>query len=164
MIGSRLTAVALLALLHTVALADWRYSKDVDQMTGKARVIAELESNNQLDLDYPYKGRNFGRLYVVQKPGRKLEVLFIIERGQLVCPIEDCAVTIRFDEQTAQRFSVVPPDDHSSTVLFINSTSSFIAKAKKAKRILVAATVYQSGTPVLEFRSVEPLSWPPRIP
>jgi hypothetical protein len=151
----------LLALLASAsAHADWSYSEDTDAMTSKRTSYAQLQSDNSLNLGFPYKGKNHGNLTVRQHPKYGLNVIFTIDKGQLICRSYDgCSVMVRFDDKPAVRFGANGPADHSSDTIFISGASQFVASASKAKRILVQANVYQSGSPVLEFSSSTPLLW-----
>lgn len=142
------------------ANADWRYDKQLDRLTGKSQLIAELESINELSLGFPYAGRNHGTIYIVQHPMHGLRVAFAIERGQLLCQVDGCSIKVRFDDKLTT-FSADQPADHRTTALIIDNAKRFLDLAKKARRILVSAMIYQHGAPVLEFHSAEPLKWPP---
>lgn len=157
---SAITMAALLAC--TSALASWRYVDNVDQMTSKATSHAVLESSNSLNLDSPYTGKNNGTLTVRKHPRYGTSVIFSIEQGQLMCRSSQCDVKVRFDDGQPITFSGTEPADSSSTMIFINNSSKFIAAASKAKRILVQTSVYQNGAPVLEFFAPEPLVWKPK--
>lgn len=140
--------------------ADWQYSNDADAMSGKTEHNAALRSTNSLTLDFPYKGKNHGTLDIRQHPRYGLDVILSIEKGQFLCPsYRGCTVMVKFDDKPPLQYSGTGPADHSSTVIFIKNQPRFIAEAKKAKRILVQANIYQSGAPVLEFASLKPLEW-----
>lgn len=151
---------AMLLSLATSASADWRYDSNVDQMTDKKVLWATLESNNSLKLKFPYAGRNYGTIYIRQHPKSGLNVMVSVEQGQILCStFDECSVTVRFDDGRPITFSAVGPSDHSSNKLFLHGEAKFVAEAKKAKRILVALTMYQAGQQVPDFHSSAPLDW-----
>lgn len=158
------TLAALLALLAVHCHAEpWRYDRSNDVMTGKASVEAVMISNNNLDLEFPYKSaNNFGFLAVRQHPTHGLDVIVGIDKGQMLCHRNDCQVSVKFDDAQPIVFAGNPPSDHSSTAIFIRDSGRFIAQAKKAKRVLVQFTAFRNGTPVLDFYSPDSLVWPPR--
>lgn len=152
----------LLATTGLSAQADWSYQKDIDAMTSKSATYATLQSSNSLNLDFPYKGQNNGYLTVRQHPKYGLDVIFRVDKGQLLCSAYNgCVVTVRFDDKPAMRFSGTGPADHSSDTIFLSGAQSFIAEAKKAKKILVQSNIYHNGAPVLAFSALQPLIWAP---
>lgn len=151
---------AVLGLLAPWAYADWQYRNDTDKMTSKAAKFAILESNNSLDLPFPYRGKNYGRLQVRQHPKFGLDVIVMVDKGQIMCSsYSGCPITVRFDDNAPIRFSGTEPADHSSDTVFVQGAQRFITQAQKAKRILVELTMYQAGNQVLEFHSSSPLEW-----
>jgi len=82
-----------------------------------------------------------------------------IERGQYVCGVELCIVHVRFDSGPIQTFSASEPDDHRTTMLFLNNAARFVSQLPKAKVVQVETTFYQEGTQAVEF-NVEGLNWP----
>jgi hypothetical protein len=139
----------------------WSTRNEVDALTQKQSVIASLLSQNQLALQTPYEGRNFGRLSVRQSPRFGLDAYFEIERGQLVCgfTVDSCKASLSFDGAPPQSFGMVKPADNSSTTLFFAEPKRFIAAARKAKEIRLSATVFQAGDPTFSFATDAPLDW-----
>lgn len=155
-------AIVLLAVCAATQ-AEWRYSENEDQMSGKRITHAQLESNNSLKLEFPYAGTNYGRIYVRQHPKHGRNVLVTIDKGQILCnSYQGCSASIRFDDKPPMKFSASESGDHDSKVIFLNDAKRFIDAASKAKKVLVQVTIYQSGDQVLEFYSAAPLSWTPR--
>lgn len=161
---SRQVVLGLLALLiGAPAWADWKYSQDIDQMTGQTRYLASATSVNSLSLQFPYAGQNTADLVVRQHPKSGTNVYLILDKGQILCSTyEQCSIGIKFDNAPPQRFRASPSSDRSSNIVFINSESGFLAKAKSAKSILVGIEVYQNGLQVLQFPALTPLVWPPK--
>jgi hypothetical protein len=110
---SRFLALGLLTTfgLTGVASAQWRYSQDEDQMTSKMTSYAQAESSNSLELDFPYKGRNRGTLWVRQSQRRGTNAAIAIEQGQIICGFGEgeCMSIVRFDEGPPQRFAMAHP-------------------------------------------------------
>lgn len=150
----------ILGLAYLTASADWQYVSDTDAMTGKPTKLAILQSNNSLDLGFPYKGTNHGNLAVRRHPKQGVGVIFMVQKGQIICPaLDDCSIFVRFDDAKPASFRVNKPADHSSTIIGIADSSRFITSASKAKRILVQVVMYQAGQQVLEFQTTKPLEW-----
>jgi len=155
-----LIIAAMLACTSTYA--SWRYQTDSDAMTSKKTTHAILESSNSLNLSSPYKGTNYGTITVRKHPRWGTNVMFSIGQGQLMCSSYDCKIQARFDDQTPVIFTGTESEDRDSTVIFLQNSSKFIGLAKKAKRILIQASIYQNGAPVLEFFAPTPLEWAPK--
>lgn len=155
----RQVAVAVIfGAWSTLVMAQWHYKESTDKMSGRQIKSAMIESSNSLSLDFPYGGRNHGNLLVRQHPQYGLDVIFYVDKGQIPCTL-GCTGQVRFDDGKPQRVRLDPPADHDSTTVFIQNPRAFIASAKKAKRILVQVTMYQAGSPILEFDTPESLKW-----
>lgn len=129
----------------------WQYSESEDRMTNQKTKTAFVISSNTVEFAFPYGGELHASLILRKKRGSD-NVILKIEKGQLTCgDYSRRSVSVRFDEGPARRFSVSEAADHSSTTVFINNEKSFIAEAKKAKKIRIEAIVYQNGSPIFEF-------------
>jgi hypothetical protein len=138
----------------------WSYNSRRDAMTDVREVYAQIESINSIRLAFPYEGRNHGNLFVLEHPHHGRNVIFTVDKGQILCRRGDCAVTVRFDKGAAQIFRANPSPDGSSKVVFLQEREQFIAAASKAKSILLQATMYQAGGQLFEFRTNFALKWP----
>lgn len=136
----------------------------VDQMTGKHIEAVIAVSESSLNFSFPYSGQNFGQLDIYKHPRRGEGVRLMIEQGQIMCSeYAGCPILIRFDQDQPIRFEGVGAADHDPTVVFLQGgVSRFIAKAKKARSILVQFRAFQNGEPVLSFATPEGLQWPPQ--
>jgi hypothetical protein len=154
---------ALTAALPVLACAgQWQYDTVPDKMTSKVTATAILTSDNSLDLAFPYKGANYGRINVRQHPRHGLDVIIDVDKGQILCrSYSGCPILVRFDDRPPRTFSGSEPADNNSTVAFIRDARGFIAEAKRAKRILVQVNMFQQGAQTLEFSTPAPLAWPP---
>lgn len=132
-------------------------------MTSKEMKLAAIVSDNSLNLPFPYNSsNNFGELQVRNRPGKGTDVIFSIQKGQIICPSygDGCTVTVRFDQAPPIKFGGIGPTDNSSDTVFLHDTKRFIAGASKAKKILVQVTMYQAGSQTLEFSPPSGLVWP----
>lgn len=169
------TMILILALLMVaVPIADgaqsfswtaWTYNTSTDPMTGATVKMAAILSTNQVEFKFPYNGPQRAVLVlrrIVAKDGtydiQDEGAAFSIQRGQFVCPAGDCRIRIRFDDAPPEWWDVSEPADHSSNVLLFDGAWAFPPKVEKAKTVLIAATVYQEGTPVFTFK-VAGLKW-----
>ncbi|MGI8894412.1 MAG: PsiF family protein [Casimicrobiaceae bacterium] len=158
--NTRIALAGIVAVISLSARAEWTYRQTIDEMTGKPVQEARITSDHSLNLDFPYRGPNFGHLIVRQRTPSALDVIVAIDKGQIICDhYSGCSVNVRFDDGPSVKFGVTGPADRSSTVLFINDAPRFIASAKKAKRILAQLVLYQAGNNVLTFTTVPSLAW-----
>lgn len=138
---------------------NWAYSTDVDKVRGATTYYAETTSTNTIAQSPPYDSDTNMRLVVRKSQKGGSDVLMIISSGQMMCPsYEGCSATVRFDDRTPERISLNGPADNSSETVFVAGASSFIAKLKRAKRVVVEKTLYQAGEPQFEF-DVSNLKW-----
>lgn len=130
----------------------WMYTDQEDPMTSAKTYWAAVRSTNEIELDFPYRGAQRATLTLRTHPRHGKDVIFSIEQGQLLCPsYEGCTVLVRFDEDKAVRYSANGPADNSTETLFLGNYGSFAEKMMRAKRVRIAAEIYQAGAPVFEF-------------
>jgi hypothetical protein len=131
---------------------NWRYGHSDDQMS-KGRVHqATTTSTNVVEFDFPYRGSQRGMLTLRTHPKYGKDVIFNIERGQLlVRSYENSSALVRFDDADPISFKVVGAEDHSSTSAFFMDYQGFVSKMMKSKRVRISIPVYQQGSPVFEF-------------
>lgn len=136
----------------------WNYQDYTDDLTGKPVKSAWIKSINEVNFSFPYQGAQRAQLTLRKHPKHGTDTILQIEKGQFVCGVSDCMVSVRFDDGPVQQFGVVEAADHSSNVLFFSNYSRFLQAVRKAKRVYIAAVVYQEGNPTFEF-NVEGLEW-----
>lgn len=127
-------------------------------MPGKTVSRAYVSSLNAVDFQFPYGGTQRATLTIRKHPRWGRSVYVSIDKGQFVCGYGDCDVHVRFAKGSAQRMSSSELDDHSSNVLFISNTSSFIGQARKSEKVFVEANFYQQGSRVFEL-DISDLNW-----
>lgn len=131
---------------------DWHYSSEEDPMS-KGRWHSALRlSLNTHEFSFPYQGAQHGALSLRSHPRHGKDVIFKIEQGQILCrSYEDCAVQVRFDDEPADSFSAIGPEDNSTETIFIHDYNRFVEKMMKSKRVRLSVPVYQQGNPIWEF-------------
>lgn len=130
----------------------WNYEQREDPMSGGKRYTASVQSSNTVSFGFPYAGDQRGTLTLRNTQGKSKDVMFYIEKGQILCTSYDgCSVLVRFDDEKPMRFGANGPADHSSELIFLEDYSKFLAKLKKAKRVRIAVNIYQNGAPAFEF-------------
>jgi hypothetical protein len=130
----------------------WSYGNDEDQMSGKRSFTATVSSENTVEFSFPYGGSQHGRLTLRRHPRHGNDVIFAIERGQLLCTSYDgCSVLVRFDDEQPLSFSANPPADNSSETIFISNYARFLSKLSAARSVRISPKIYQQGAPVFTF-------------
>lgn len=158
-------ALALLVIATSANASLWEYTENVDRMSGKKSRTAVAESDNSLSLAFPYQGQNKGQIVIRQHPQYGLDVIFKIDKGQLMCrTYEPCRINVKFGDAKPITFNGTGAADHDSTVAFLSSPQRFIESAQKTQNILVQFTVYNGGTNILEFSFPAPLKWTDKAP
>lgn len=130
----------------------WRYFDNTDAMTSQQTRFAVVISSNTVDFDFPYSGIQHANLTLRTHPRHGKDVIFAIEKGQILCPSYDgCTVLVRFDDKPAQKFSASGAADNSTETLFISNYSKFVGLLMKSKTVRISAPIYQQGSPIFEF-------------
>lgn len=140
------------AVAYDAAGRQWRYDSSEEEMGGGSVRTATVDSKNAIDLDFPYAGSQHGRLSLRRHPRWGNDVIFRIERGQILChSYGDCAIQVRFDDGKVLRYDGNPPEDNSSEVVFIPAFSTFMKQLPRAKVVKIEVSIYQAGNQVFEF-------------
>lgn len=138
----------------------WAYMKTTDEMTGKPIISAITVSTNANKLDWPY-GDASAMVAIRKHAKHGYDVIISISDGQILCnTIDNCTVSIRFDDRAAIKFTATPSADHDSKTLFI-SAAKFVREAKSAKKMKISIPLYKNGAPIFAF-DISDLEWPPK--
>jgi hypothetical protein len=130
----------------------WSYRASEDPMTSRVTRQASIESENTVDFDFPYAGPQHGTLILRDHPSYGKDVIFKIERGQILChSYSSCDVRVRFDERSPERWKASEAADNDSTVIFLQNYSSFVQRLQSAEVVRVQVPVYQEGNRIFEF-------------
>jgi hypothetical protein len=114
--------------------------------------VASVQSTNTVEFDFPYSGRQRATLMLRTHPRHGKDVIFNIERGQILCrSYQDCTILVRFDDQKAQNYSAVGAVDNSTETIFIRNYSRFLSSMQKAKTVRISVEIYHQGAPIFEF-------------
>jgi len=134
------------------AVSQWQYHQWGDEMGKGAVNVAWVKSSNTVNFGFPYSGAQHGDLTLRVHPRYSKDVIFKIEKGQILChSYDNCTVLVRFDDEKAERFTASGAADHSTETIFIQNYSRFMAKMLKAKKVRISVNIYQEGSPVFEF-------------
>ncbi|TPG48087.1 zinc-ribbon domain-containing protein [Sphingomonas glacialis] len=137
----------------------WAYSTTEDKVRGSTTYYARTTSTNTIHQNPPYDSDTSMGMAVRKSRSDGTNVVLTISSGQMMCPsYEGCSGTVSFDGGPAQRIRFAGPADHSSETIFVEGAKSFIAKLKKAKKVVIEKTLYEAGNPQFEF-DVRGLKW-----
>jgi len=133
-------------------ISQWQYHQWADEMGKGAISAAWVKSSNTVNFGFPYSGAQHGDLTLRVHPRHGKDVIFKIEKGQILChSYDNCTVLVRFDNEKAERFAASDSADHSRETIFITNYSRFMEKMLKAKKVRISVNIYQEGSPVFEF-------------
>lgn len=136
----------------------WRYSESADEMGRGTVRNAIARSVNAHEFKFPYAGEQRASLQVRKHPKHGTDVIFFIERGQFVCDVYTCAVTLRYDDRPPVTVAASKPADHDTTTVFFPNAGDMIRQLVRSKRLRVEANYYNNGSRVFEF-DVSGLEW-----
>lgn len=141
------------------ALSRWRTDDSVDALTGKKTKTYSVESDNQVNLDFPYKGPQHGRLTVRRHPKYGLNIIFSIEKGQLLCHDSSldygrCMVDVRFDDKPPRRVQMGKSSDGDPTYLFVSNEATFLKELVGSKVLIVQPTIFHNGNVPFQFQTI----------
>lgn len=137
----------------------WSYDTERDQVRGRNVYYASVDSQNQVEFDFPYAGGSTLTMTVRKHPQYGDDVIFHISKGQFVCGVEGCSGTINYGSGP-QRLSLTEPGDYDSQSLFASSGAAVIGHLKAADKVVVELPFYQEGNQQFTFNT-KGLKWPP---
>jgi hypothetical protein len=132
-------------LAETKAESKWSYQEDKDEMRGSTTKYARIQSNNEVDLKFPY-GETPGTITVRRNAESGLNIMFSVDDGQILCHnFTQSFISVKFDDGPVQKMSCTGTSDGSSETAFFTNEGRVLAGLKKAKRTIVEAEFYQQG-------------------
>ncbi len=147
-------ALLLTAVSTSNAVAQWVKRTVPDQMTGKpSHVSYSVVSSNELQLPFPYEGRTTGLLGLrIGRIEGGIQVGLMMERGQFVCPPNDCSVRIRLDDGEPFSLRAAPSrDGRPNLIMLQDQAGKLLAGTRQAQKIMVEATILEVGEKVFIF-------------
>lgn len=129
-------------------------------MTGSRVRFWRLTSDASLALPFPNAGQNFGRLTIRKRTKQSPEVMFRVDKGQIVCDTPDtCTLRLKFGEKPPITMAATRSTSGQSSLLFIDDARRFIREAKTASKILAQPTIYGVGPVVVSFSNDRALTY-----
>ncbi|PJG81976.1 hypothetical protein [Caviibacterium pharyngocola] len=142
-------------------LMSWEYRETKDEMRETTNYFASILSSNKVEFSFPYQGGS--HLYMTLRKHSELgnDVMFIISKGQFSCRINGCKISVKFDNNKVENYTMSEPDSGGSDTLFISSSQDikkFTDKLRKSKKVIVELPFYEHGKKQFTF-DIEGLTW-----
>lgn len=135
----------------------WSYSEKKDEMRGNTARFARLSARDQIHLDFPY-GASTPELALRQDPKYGFDI-YLSANGQFLCRSwDDDTISVKFDDGPIESWACADAESGSSDIIFITAAERFLAKLRKAKRVVIEADMYQAGRQQMSF-DVAGLEW-----
>ncbi|HCH7934622.1 MULTISPECIES: hypothetical protein [Providencia] len=146
-----------------IMAGEWYASYHEDEMRGTARKILTLSSQNKHEFSFPYAGGTSMTLVLrsakttlkkEQKPSdlKVSEAIVYIDKGQFICQAYDqCYVSVKFDNNPVEKYSVLKPQDHSSDSLLIKNSKKFIEQVTDSQKVIIEANFYHESNKQFKF-------------
>lgn len=135
--------------LNTINI--WDYIAKTDDMSSGLVQTALIESNNIINLDFPYQGGTIAKLQIRYHPRYGKDLIFSTNNGQLTCEYRNCYITLRYDNSPPIKATVTKPADHDSTTYFIDGFKKHFDLIKKSKKLNVEVMFYKQGVHTFQF-------------
>lgn len=153
----RLPLLLLLACAPYAGAA-WEYETKPDKMGRGTESFAYVTSSNKVNFPRPYDGGSTASIVIRKSSKHGDAVIVDISKGQLLCRVSGCTITVRFDQGKAVKWQASDNASGSSKYIFIDNHTAFVSQLRKAKTVLIELPFYQSGNEIFEF-DVSGLNW-----
>lgn len=156
MLGNDVAAAAV----DAAPPAGWTYSETKDEMRGSTGRFARLGARDPINLAFPY-GQSTPELVLRRDPKYGFDV-YLSANGQFLCrSYNNDTVSVKLDDGPIEEWACADAESGSSDIIFIVRAESFLAKLRKAKRLIIEADMYQAGRQQMTF-DVAGLIWDAR--
>jgi hypothetical protein len=140
------------------ATAKWEYRQDKDEMRGTTSNFANVRSDNEVDLDFPY-GTVHGIIWVRKQATDGLNVMFAVDKGQILCnSFSNSTVSIKFDDKPVKKFACDESNDGESNQVFLRNAAGALDGLRHSKKTVIEADFYQQGSQQFVFDTAG-LNW-----
>lgn len=139
----------------------WKISTSKDEMRGSTDTFASIESDNEVEFEFPYHGGSTLSIVVRESQKFGTDVYLLISDGQFIGNAFDGSnyVTIKFEDGPLQKYYFNDAADGSTNVIFLRKEKELIEKFKTAKKIMIEAPFFDSGSKQFTFTVGKPLEW-----
>lgn len=137
---------------------NWDYTETVDQMRNSTTYLASSVSSNSVDLGFPYSGGTKLSIAIRHTPSEGNEVMIITDNGQLWCEYQNCNMSVKFDNNPIEKYSLSDAAAGASETKFVTKSSDFINKLKQSDKAVIEIGFYDNGKQQFTF-DVSDLDW-----
>ena len=136
----------------------WIYTTEKDKM-GDETKFASVMSDDILNFQFPYDGGVTSTLTVRKKRGQT-DIYFRVSEGQIMAAnsYDGGTIRVKFDDEKPMTLGVSGASDHSSDIIFLDSTTKILNKLKTAKKVVLEVEFFNEGKHQIEFK-VDGLEW-----
>lgn len=137
---------------------EWTYGEERDEMRDATRKFAEVESENSVDLQFPY-GEQTAFVTLRRDPQHGFDIMLRVRSGQILChSFTDGYINAKFDDGPIRKFACNGSSDGSSEVAFLRDSKNFLKALKASKKAVIEAEFYQNGRVQYAFNT-QGLEW-----
>lgn len=138
-------------LIKNQSKNNWKYETKLVGIDKMKMVFGSTRSINSLNLSFPYNGRNHGEIVIRNSEKvKEIEILFLIDKGQILCDLDNCVGRIKFDSNSSREFSGSKPRD-SSDMIFIYERKEILESILSSKKVFIEVPMWNQGKQILEF-------------
>lgn len=138
----------------------WSYEEEKDAMRGATTYFASNTSLEKASFGFPY-GDSYAHIVLRKDPKYGNDVMLQITKGQFNSCFDSCKITVKFDNQKLETYTMVESDSGSHDVLFISGKQSlkkFVNQLKKSNKVIIEASFFNHGREQFSF-DVKGLKW-----
>ena len=142
-------------------LLSWQYRETKDEMRDKTSYFASKQSNNTIDLSFPYEGGTIVTLMLRKHGEHGNDVMFFLSKGQFSCRIRGCNISVKFNDGNIEKYAVSESETGPNDLLFLSGKENmkkFMNKLKSANKMVVEFSIYDYGSAQFTF-DTQGLEW-----
>ena len=130
---------------------NWNFESKLVGIDKEKMLFLTTKSINSLNLDFPYNGKNHGEIILRNSKKYEIEILFSIDKGQILCDVSVCRGKIKFDSSPSIKFIGGKSVDRRSDIIILQKDEHLIELLKSSKKVLIEIPLYREGNQILEF-------------
>ena len=138
--------------------SDWKYSEETDEMTDKIAYFATVQSENEVEFDFPYQGGSTLSFTLRDSPEFGKDAYIRISKGQFNVQYNGTKIKIRFDDKEPITVTANEASDGSMDILFLRNYAKLVNALKEAKTMKINVEFFNEGIRTFTF-DVANLKW-----
>lgn len=129
---------------------NWHYGSRMDEMTGNEYRLASVESDNEIDFDFPYSSST-GQLILRTYEG-DLDIILKMGSGQIMPSIGGTEYAeFKFDDGSVKKITFNSAETTIDPIIFFNKEQSILRDLQKSKKLMLRVPFFESGRQTLYF-------------